>query len=188
MSLIMTVSSIGISAGSMTLIMALKTLVLWSISFFPPTSSYSIKLLRNGTAKVSQTTTLWHPPCLCMDWNASPYPHLAGGLWTHLAESNSDGPILGSLSWQGSACMQACTAICPRDAESRVSSAWLWALHPWHAPLHVCWKNAQFFISPQMDKFWSPGQLLEHFWLLIWHLSEIFFFFLFSVCEFHLLF
>ena len=133
MSLIMTVSGIGISSGSMTLIMAFKTLVLWSVSSLPPTSSNSIKLLKNRTTRVSQTTMLWPHPCLCMDWNGLSLPSPGSWAVNTPCESNSDGPILGSLSWQGSAYMQAFTAVCPRDAESLGPNAWLWALHSWHA-------------------------------------------------------
>ena len=126
--------------------------LLWSVSSLPPTSSDSIKLLKNRTAMVSQTTILWPPPCLCMDRNGLSLP--SPGRWAvnTPCQSNSDGPILGSLSWQRPAYMQAFTAVCPRHAESLGPSALLWALHSWHAPFHVCWKNAQFFISLEMNK------------------------------------
>lgn len=127
---------------SMTLIMAFKTLValvcLFSFHFLQ-----FYKAIKKQTAMVSQTTIL--RPLEWPLWNGlSSLPRWAVNT---SCESNSDGPILGSLSWQGPAYMQAFTAVCPKDAESLGPSAWLWALHSWHGPFHVCWKNAQLFIS-----------------------------------------
>lgn len=154
--------------------------LLWSVSSLPSTSSNSIKLLKNRTAMVSQTTILWPPRMASLEW-----PLLTGRWAVNTScESNS--------RWSHSEVFLDRDQLTCRPSQLSApkmlvpgASAWLWALHSYYGHSMFAEKRMLSSSSHLRQINWSPRQLLEHFFTSnLAPFREFFSLFVNSICFF----
>ena len=106
---------------------------------------------------------------------ASPYPHLAGELWTHPVSLTQMVPF-----WE--VFLDRDQLTCRPSQLSAPDMLSPWGPVPYSEPCtpdmpHSMFAERMLSSSSHLRWInWSPRQLLEHFLLLIWHLSESSFF------------